>query len=142
MTATQQSLRVQRKSDSEVIIFAPRREAFEFVSAAMSKVGSVKKRDPEQNYIDGRIRYGLNPVKVRVSLVEREPRQTTIVVQGSSAEVWGVAAKNAAKRLIQMLENLDNPGFKADRLGINPIALTVIVIVFVVVVFVIVAYIV
>jgi hypothetical protein len=134
--------RVQRKSDSEAIIFAPKSIAFGQVAAAMAKLGSVKTRDPSQNFIDGRIKYGLNAVKVRASLVERDPGQTTVVMQGSSGEVWGVAAKNASKRLVEMLENMDNPGFKADRLGINPVALVAIVIVFVIVVAVIVSYIV
>jgi hypothetical protein len=134
--------RVQRRSDTEVLIFAPRSVAFEQVGTAMQKLGSVKTRDPGQTFIDGRIRYGLNPVKVRASLVERDPGQTTVVLQGTSGEVWGVAARNASRRLVQMIENLDNPSFKADRLGINPVALVVIVIAFAIVVFIIVSFVV
>lgn len=122
MTATNKP-RVRRISDNEVVIEAPRTVAFEHVAEALEKLGTVKQRDPNQTFIDGRIKFGLQSVAMRVSVVERDPGQTTVVIQGSSDDVWGMGAKNASKRLVQMLENLDNPGFKADRLGIHPLAL-------------------
>jgi hypothetical protein len=122
--------RVRRISDSEVVIEAPRSTAFEHVAEALEKLGTLKQRDPNETFIDGRIRFGLQSVAMRVSLVERDPGQTTVVIQGSSDDAWGMGAKTASKRLVQMLENLDNPGFKADRLGIHPLALVGVVIAF------------
>ena len=127
--------RVRRISDSEVVIEAPRSAAFEHVAEALEKLGTLKQRDPNQTFIDGRIRFGLQSVAMRVSLVERDPGQTTVVIQGSSDDALGMAAKNASKRLVQMLENLDNPGFKPDRLGIHPLALAGVVIGLVVIAF-------
>jgi hypothetical protein len=46
--------RVQRKSDNEVVIAAPRSVAFAHVAEAMAKLGSIKQRDAGQNFIDGR----------------------------------------------------------------------------------------
>lgn len=129
---TTEKPRVQRISDTEVVISAPREEACEHAAEALEKLGTVKQRDPGHAFIDGRMRYGLQSVAMRISLVERDAGQTTVVIQGSSDDAWGMGAKNATKRLIQMLENLDNPGFKADRLGINPVALVGIVVGFIV----------
>lgn len=120
--------RVRRISDNEVVIAAPRAVAFNHVAEAVQKLGTVKQRGSDETFINGRIMYGLQSVAMRVSLVERDPGQTTVVIQGSSDDAWGMGAKNASKRLVQMLENLDNPGFKADRLGINPLALVGVVI--------------
>ena len=125
--------RVRRVSDTEVVIAAPRGVAFEHVAEAIQKLGTLKQRGPDETFIDGRMRYGLQSVAIRVSLVERDPGQTTVVIQGSSDDVWGMGAKNASKRLVSMLENLGNPGFKADRLGISPLALAGVVVGFVVV---------
>lgn len=126
--ATMNKPRVRRISDAEVVIEAPRSAAFEHVAEALEKLGTVKQRDPNETFIDGRIRFGMQSVAMRVSLVERGPGQTTVVIQGSSDDVLGMGAKNASKRLVQMLENLDNPGFKADRLGMHPLALVGVVI--------------
>ena len=120
--------RVRRISDSEVVIEAPRSVAFGHVAEAIQKLGTVKQRDSNHTFIDGRIRFGFQSVAMRVSLVERDPGQTTVVMQGSSDDVWGMGAKNASKRLVQTLENLDNPGFKPDRLGIHPLALVGVVV--------------
>ena len=120
--------RVRRISDTEVVIAAVRSVAFEHVAEAIQKLGTLKQRDPNETFIDGRIRCGLQIVTMRVSLVERDPGQTTVVMQGSSDDIRGMAAQNASKRLVQTLENLDNPGFKPDRLGVNPLALAGVVI--------------
>lgn len=127
MTTTRRP-RVRSISDTEVLIEAPRSVAFEQVAEAIERLGTLKQRDPNETFIDGRIRFGLQSVAMRVSLVERDPGQTTVVIQGSSDDAFGMGAKNASKRLVQMLENLDNPGFKADRLGIHPLALVGVVI--------------
>ena len=46
-----------------------------------------------------------------------------MLIQASSDDVWGVGAKNATKRLVEALRNLDNPGYQPDRLGMHPAAL-------------------
>lgn len=115
--------RVRRISDTEIVVFAARAVAFEHAVEALERLGTVKHRDPGNTFFDGKMRYGLQSVALRVSLVEREIGQTTVVIQGSSDDVRGVGGKSATSRLIQMIENLDNPGFKVDRLGMNPVAL-------------------
>ena len=46
-----------------------------------------------------------------------------MLIQASSDDVWGAGAKNATKRLVETLRNLDNPGYQPDRLGMHPAAL-------------------
>ncbi len=110
-------------SSNEVVISSPLAGAFDLVSQAMGRLGKVKKEDRQQQFVEGRIKYGLQSVKVRASLVERDAGKTNVLIQASSDDVWGVGAKNATKRLVEALRNLDNPGYQPDRLGMHPAAL-------------------
>lgn len=113
---------VRTTRPNEVVISAPYDAAFEHVTKAMDKLGTVKSRDTEQQVIEGRIKHGLQSVRIRVSLVQRGQGETTAVIQASSDDIWGAGAKNATNRLVETLLNLDNPGYQPDRLGIHPAA--------------------
>ncbi len=107
------------------------------VAEAINRLGSVTEQNQSQQYVTGRIKFGLQSVKVRVSVVPAGPNQCRVVLQGSSDDVWGAGAKNATRRLMEMLRNLDNPGYKPDRLGIHPLALVGLIIGFVILVIII-----
>lgn len=135
---TQQSdaatgFRVDQISENEVVIHCSSNEALITIRHAMDLVGSVSASTTDQRVVSGKIKYGLQSVKIRVSIVERELGKVNAVIQGSSDDIRGVGAKSAAKRLIETLRNLDNPGYKPDRLGVHPLALVGVVIGFVVV---------
>ena len=131
--AARQNPQVRQTRPNELVVCAPADTALDCVAEAIDKLGTVKQRDSGQHVIEGRIRYGLQSVKVRVSLVERIQGETTVVIQASSDDVWGAGAKNATSRLAEMLLNLDNPGYRPDRLGMHPAALVGILIGFVMV---------
>lgn len=117
------ALKVDQVSQNEVVVCCSLGEAFPLVARALQKLGKLQKEDRPGQYVSGVIMYGLQSVKVRVSLVERDPGRTNVVIQASSDDVWGAGAKHATKRLIETLRNLDNPGYAPDRLGIHPAAL-------------------
>lgn len=52
----------------------------------------------------------------------------------------GAGAKNATKRLLETLRNLDNQGYQPDRLGMHPAALVGLLIGFVLLLLVIMKY--
>jgi len=108
---------------NEIVISASFPLAFQQVSEAIQRLGSVKYQDKDQQFVEARIKHGLQSVKVRASLVERSPGETTVVIQASSDDVWKAGAKSATKRLVETLLNLDNPGYRPDRLGMHPGAL-------------------
>lgn len=107
---------------NEVVISDTADATADVVSHAINRLGRVKRREGNQA-VHGRIKYGLQSVKVCASLVERVRGQTTVVIQASGDDVWGTAAKSATERLVEMLLNLDNPGYRPDRLGMHPAAL-------------------
>lgn len=114
---------VQQLSPNELVITCPFNEAFSLVANALRRIGKVHQEEPHRNYVAGRVMYGLQSVKVRISMVERVAGRTDVVIQASSDDVWGAGAKHATKRLVETLRNLDNPGYEPDRLGIHPAAL-------------------
>ena len=128
MTATP---KIDRISANEVVVSCSLIDAFKHVSQAVESLGKVKKEDSQQQFIEGRIRYGLQSVKVRASLVEREEGKTNVVIQASSDDIWGGGARKATERLVETLCNLDNPGYTPDRLGMHPAALFAVLIGFV-----------
>lgn len=128
------SVKVNKIASNEVLMECRFQTAFDKVSEAIERLGNVKKSDKEQQYIEGKIKFGLQSVKIRVSFVERDEGKTNVVIQGSSDDVWGAAAKNATKRLMELLLNLDNPGYKPDRLGMHPLAIIGLVIGFIILV--------
>ena len=115
-------LYIRQTRDNEVVIADTAGAAIEVVTFAIKRLGRVKRREGNQA-VHGRIKYGLQSVKICASLVERVPGQTTVVIQASGDDVWGAAARNATERLVEMLLNHDNPGYQPDRLGIHPAAL-------------------
>lgn len=102
------------------------------VADAIKRLGSVTEQNQLQQYVTGRIKFGLQSVKVRVSVVPAGPGQCRVVLQGSSDDVWGAGAKSATRRLMEMLRNLDNPGYQPDRLGMHPLALAGVIVGFVI----------
>lgn len=115
-------------SPTEVLIHTVSDEAIKITGDALSKVGGVRNVDELNNVIDGYIKYGFQTVKIHISFIERESGKTNIVIQGSSDDVLGVAARNAISRLIEMIRNMDNQGYQPDKLGMSPMTLFAIVV--------------
>lgn len=110
------------------------------VATAMAKVGQMRERNDAAQSVDGTVSFGFQRVKLHVSVVGEGADQSRVVVQGSSDDVWGAGAKNATKRFLETLRNLDNPGYQPNRRGIEPAALLGITVIFIVLVFVVVKF--
>jgi hypothetical protein len=131
---------VNQLSLNEVVILCPFDQAFSLVSGAFMRVGSIRINDKSQQYMSGVIKYGLQSVKVRASLVERSEGKTNVVIQASSDDVWNAGARNATQRLVEAIRNHDNPGYAPDRLGMHPGALTGLVLAFIIILIIILVY--
>jgi hypothetical protein len=84
---------VRQTRANEVIISAPVDVAIEHVAEAIRKLGTVKHCDRHNQAVRGCIKYGLQSVKICVSLVERLYGETTTVIQASSDDIWGGSRK-------------------------------------------------
>lgn len=116
----------------EMSIEASPADAADRAERALEAIGKKKKRT--EDYMTGRIRYGLQSVEIRISWSQGDTGVTRIVLQGSSDDVWGKGAESALDRLETTIRNIDVPGYKPDRLGMHPAALVGLLILFVLVV--------
>ena len=113
--------KVHQTSPNEVVISCQINTAFDYVSEAIRRLGKVKQENRNQQFVKGFIRYGLHPVKIRVSLVERDQGKTTVVIQVfANINCWTIGKKNVTKRLVETLMNIDNSGYQPDRRGMHP----------------------
>lgn len=129
-----------RSADNELILATDTGTAFASIRSAMERLGRVRTTDEKRQSVDGRVRFGLQSVLVRVSLAEEEPGRTRAVIQASSDDIWGAGAKSATRRMVEVLRNLDTPGYQPDRLGTHPAALAGALIGFVIVLVVVLSF--
>jgi TIR domain len=116
-------LGIVRTSDNEIILATDVSSAVANVRSALERVGRVTTVNTAEQSVEGKVRFGLQSARLRISAVETERGRTRVVVQASGDDIWGAAAKSATRRLVETLSNLNNPGYRPDRLGMHPAAL-------------------
>jgi hypothetical protein len=110
---------------NEIIFPASLPETMAKVAEAINRLGRVTELNQPDQYITGNIKFGFNSVRVRVSLIPAGPNQSRVVLQGMFDGLLGAGARSATRRLMEMLRNLDNPGYVPDRWGmpIHPLVI-------------------
>lgn len=78
-------------------------EAFQIVQIAGGKIGKVLETNPTTNTLVIRTRYGLNHVKLRVSLIPQD-EGTLTRIQGAAGDIWGGGARKGADKLVKAIE--------------------------------------
>lgn len=93
-------LGIVRTSDNEIILATDVSSAVANVRSALERVGRVTTVNTAEQSVEGKVRFGLQSARLRISAVETERGRTRVVVQASGDDVWGAAAKNATRRLV------------------------------------------
>jgi hypothetical protein len=97
------------------------------VEGALTMVGKVTKSEP--GYVEGVVRYGTNPVKLRVTL-NRDKTTTQMTIQAKNQSLYSSPNKSAINRLIEAMLNLGVAGYESDRSGVTKSAYLVWIVVF------------
>jgi hypothetical protein len=85
-------------------IQAPPDVAFERLQAAFSSIGSVEETSSLTRTLTGKARYGLNPVRLRISVLSGFSGESAVLdIQGRGQDVWGVASRKVIDRLVDAL---------------------------------------
>lgn len=83
-----------------VEIQQPVERAWERLQAAAAAVGKVEEANDLSHYLIMKARYGLNPVRVRISVVSGAGENTSrLEIQGRGQDLWGVASRKVIDRL-------------------------------------------
>jgi hypothetical protein len=78
----------------------PPRDAWERVKSAASSIGTVEEAHDATRFLVLKSRYGLNPVRLRVSVQTGPTAETALLdVQGRGQDIWGVASRKVIDRL-------------------------------------------
>jgi hypothetical protein len=85
---------------------APPDVAWQRLQAAFSSIGKVEEVSDSTRSLKGKARYGLNPVRLRISVLSGPSGDSAVLdIQGRGQDVWGVASRRVIDRLVAALDN-------------------------------------
>jgi hypothetical protein len=73
---------------------------------AFSSIGKVVEVSKLTASVTGKTRYGLQSVKLRISVLDQGTERSTIQIQGFGDDIWGAGARKGTDKLIRALESL------------------------------------
>jgi hypothetical protein len=95
-------------------------EAFADAEKALAIMGTVTSSNTSDCTLRGKTRYGLQSVKIAVSV--RASGLTSIIsATAQSDDVWNTGGKSAVERFYEALDNSDNPDYAPSRNGATPL---------------------
>ena len=93
-------------------------QTLEDLERAMRVIGKVESVDKSAHAVTGTVRYGLQNVNIRASVKPHESG-SSITVWGMSDDIWAAGAKSAIQRLLEALENIDDPSYVPSKSGVS-----------------------
>lgn len=87
----------------------PAEAALDDVMRAFTVIGKVVDVSNLTKTITGKVRYGLQSVKLRVSVVDQGEGQSVVRVQAFGDDIWGGGARKGTDKLVRALESGDRP---------------------------------
>jgi hypothetical protein len=72
---------------------------------AFSSIGKVVEISKLTMSVTGKTRYGLQSVKLRVSVLDQGDNKSLIQIQGFGDDIWGGGARKGTDKLIRALES-------------------------------------
>ena len=74
--------------------------AFKKVLAACEEVGKVEDSNSLTKFIIVKARYGLNPVRARITVTSSGPKTSSVEMIARGQDIWGVASRTVMDRII------------------------------------------
>lgn len=78
---------------------------FNDLRRALETVGKVQEADPESFFLRGSTRFGLQKVRLKISIA-RSDQGSTVSINALADDVWGMGAKKGIERLIRALNEV------------------------------------
>lgn len=83
----------------------PALEALADLERAFSSIGKVVEISKLTMSLTGRTRYGLQSVKLQVSVLDQGTNQSLIQIQSFGDDIWGGGARKGTDKLLRALES-------------------------------------
>ena len=101
----------------------PVAEAFSDAQKALSAIGRVTNSDPIRHTLQGKTRYGLQGVKLQITITHSDAG-STVCASANSDDVWDAGGKSAVKRFHDALKSVDDPTYSPRKNGLTPLQTT------------------
>jgi hypothetical protein len=123
-----QVVRVVGESGRTVQYAKSREQTMADLRRSFEAIGRVTEYSEVLGTVSGKCRYGLQSVKLRVSVVEETPSRCLVQVQGFADDIWGAGARagtdkllaEMAKTPLDLLPAGTGEGWYADPSGRHP----------------------
>lgn len=83
-----------------VEIAEPPEVTWQRLQSAFASLGKVEEANPTTRYLVGRARYGLNPVRLRISVLSGAEGTSVLDIQARGQDVWGVSSRKMIDTLL------------------------------------------
>jgi len=94
--------------------------AFERLQRAFATIGKVEETNLGTRSLNGKARYGMNPVRLRISVLSGPSADTAVLdIQGRGQDVWGVASRKVIDRLAAALASIPSETASAAETDAN-----------------------
>ena len=93
------------ESTREIFLALDLEDAFSLIESAGASVGKVISSSKITGTLDIKTRYGLQGVKLRVSLVPHE-RGTSVSIGGFGDDIWGGGARKGTDKLLRAIDQI------------------------------------
>jgi len=82
----------------------PPDEAWKRLQEAFASIGKVEEANDTSKFLVGKARYGLNPVRLRISVLSGGAPDTSVLdIQGRGQDIMGGASRKVIDRLLAAL---------------------------------------
>ena len=82
----------------------PTAAAWDRLQAAAASLGTIEEAQENSRFLVVKTRYGLNPVRLRVSVLSGPTAETSrLDIQARGQDIWGVASRKVIDRLCAAL---------------------------------------
>jgi hypothetical protein len=121
------------ESNRRVAYQRPPGQAIDDVAAAFGECGSLLEVNEVLHHVSGRVRYGLQAVRLRVAALPEGDGASLLEIQGFADDIWGAGARKGTEKLLRALEQVElarrpampmpdetSEGWKPDPTGRHP----------------------
>lgn len=81
-------------------------QALRDVEAAFATIGKVLDSSPLTRTVTGRSRFGLQRIKLRVSIHDRGDGTSTLQIHSFGDDIWGGGARKGTHKLLRALDDV------------------------------------
>jgi len=93
-------------------------KTLEILEEALSRIGKVRSVDSDALIVKGKTRFGLQTIKIEAT-ISGDDDESVISFVGKSDDIKGLGAKKGIERLIETMENIDDPNYEVSKTGFD-----------------------